>query len=57
MKDFEISALPEERVSFSKDLPSVSAGAMVGALCMLVMFYALYSLEETFHKDLNCIEE
>jgi hypothetical protein len=30
---------------------------MVGALCMIIAFYALYSLEETFHKELNYIEE
>lgn len=35
----------------------LNAGAMVGALCMLIAFYALYRLEETFHKDLNYIEE
>jgi putative MFS transporter len=35
----------------------LNAGAIVGALCMLIAFYALYRLEETFHKDLNYIEE
>lgn len=35
----------------------LNAGAMVGVLCMLIAFYALYRLEETFHKDLNYIEE
>ncbi|MBI5213416.1 MAG: MFS transporter, partial [Nitrospirae bacterium] len=35
----------------------VNAGAVVGALCMLIAFYALYRLEETFGKDLNYVEE
>ena len=35
----------------------LNAGAMVGILCMLIAFCALYRLEETFHKDLNYIEE
>ncbi|GER94270.1 MFS transporter [hot springs metagenome] len=33
------------------------AGAIVGALCMLIALYALYHLEETFHKNLDYIEE
>ncbi|MDI6801649.1 MAG: hypothetical protein QMD01_06325 [Thermodesulfovibrionales bacterium] len=94
MKDFEISALPEESVSFGRDILSVpvivaavgvsgailanyiakffdwrtvglvfgdfiiiNAGAVVGVLCMMIAFYALYRLEETFYKDLNYIEE
>lgn len=31
-------------------------GAIVGAICLLISFYALYKLEETFSKDLNYIE-
>ncbi len=29
----------------------------VGAICMVVAFIALASLEETFHKDLDYYEE
>jgi MFS transporter, putative metabolite:H+ symporter len=29
----------------------------VGALCMLIAFFSLYRLEETFHKDLDYFEE
>ncbi len=32
-------------------------GAAVGILCLAISFYALYHLEETFHKDLNYTEE
>lgn len=42
---------------FKKYFGILNAGAMVGALCMVIAFYALYRLEETFHKDLNYIEE
>lgn len=35
----------------------LSAGAAVGALCILIALYSLYHLEETFHKDLNYIEK
>jgi MFS family permease len=42
---------------FKKYFGILNAGVMVGALCMLIAFYALYRLEETFHKDLNYIEE
>ena len=40
-----------------KYLGIINAGAVVGALCMLIAFYALYRLEETFDKDLNYVEE
>jgi MFS transporter, putative metabolite:H+ symporter len=30
---------------------------VVGAICMLVAFFSLYRLEETFHKDLDYFEE
>lgn len=40
-----------------KYLGMINAGAVVGALCMLIAFYALYRLEETFDKDLNYVEE
>jgi MFS family permease len=42
---------------FKKYLGIINAGAVVGILCMLTAFYALYSLEETFAKDLDYIEE
>jgi len=35
----------------------LTGGAVVGVLCLLIAFYSLYRLEETFHKDLNYIEE
>jgi len=35
----------------------IQAAAVVGTICLLISFYALYHLEETFHKDLNYIEE
>jgi hypothetical protein len=35
----------------------VQSAAMVGAVCLLIAFYALYHLEETFHKDLNFLEK
>lgn len=31
-------------------------GAIVGAICLLISFYALFRLEETFSKDLNYVE-
>ncbi|QWR78864.1 MFS transporter [Candidatus Magnetomonas plexicatena] len=34
----------------------LNAAAMVGALCMLIAFYAYYHLEETFDKDLDYVE-
>lgn len=40
-----------------KYLGILYAGAMVGALCIVIAIYALYHLEETFHKDLNYIDE
>ncbi len=40
-----------------KYLGILNAGAIVGALCMLIAFYALYRLEETFAKDLDYVEE
>lgn len=35
----------------------IQSAAVVGTICLLISFYALYHLEETFHKDLNYIEE
>ncbi len=35
----------------------INSGAIVGAICLVVAFYSLFRLEETFHKDLNYIEE
>jgi putative MFS transporter len=35
----------------------MQSAAIVGAVCLLVSFYALYHLEETFHKDLNFLED
>jgi len=35
----------------------IQSAAVVGVICLLISFYALYHLEETFHKDLNYIEE
>jgi MFS family permease len=35
----------------------LAGGAAVGVVCLLIAFYSLYRLEETFHKDLDFIEE
>lgn len=35
----------------------LNAGALVGGVCMLIAFYALYRLDETYAKDLNYIEQ
>ncbi|MBF0557285.1 MAG: MFS transporter [Nitrospirae bacterium] len=35
----------------------LTGGAIVGMVCITIAFYSLYRLEETFHKDLNYIEE
>jgi hypothetical protein len=35
----------------------LTGGAVVGMVCILIAFHSLYRLEETFHKDLNYIEE
>lgn len=40
-----------------KNLGILNAGALVGALCIIIALYSLYHLEETFHKDLNYIEK
>jgi putative MFS transporter len=43
---------------FAKErLGILQAGAVVAAVCLGISFYALYNLEETFHKELNYIEE
>lgn len=34
----------------------IQSAAIVGSICLVISFYALYHLEETFHKDLNYIE-
>lgn len=33
------------------------SGALVGALCLIIAIIAAFSIEETFHKDLNYVEE
>ncbi|TAN44344.1 MAG: MFS transporter [Nitrospirae bacterium] len=40
-----------------KDLGILYGGALVGAVCLCISFYALYRLEETFNRDMNFIEE
>ncbi len=35
----------------------VQSAAIVGAVCLFIGFFALYHLEETFHKDLNFLED
>lgn len=35
----------------------LTGGAVVGLVCLLIAFFSLYRLEETFHKDLNYVEE
>ena len=35
----------------------IQGALVVGVICLAIAFYALYHLEETFHKDLNYIEE
>lgn len=35
----------------------IQSAAIVGSICLVISFYALYHLEETFHKDLNYIEK
>ncbi|MFN3479623.1 MAG: MFS transporter [Thermodesulfovibrionales bacterium] len=40
-----------------KHLGILNAGAIVGVLCVVIAIYALYHLEETFHKDLNYIDK
>jgi len=35
----------------------IGGAAVVGVICLAVSFYALSHLEETFHKDLNYLEE
>ncbi len=35
----------------------IGSGAVVGLVCLVVALSALYYLDETFHKDLNYIEE
>jgi predicted MFS family arabinose efflux permease len=43
---------------FAKERIGIIQGAaFVGAICLAISVYALYHLEETFHKDLNYIEE
>jgi len=43
---------------FAKEhLGIIQGAAVVGVICLVISFYALYHLEETFHKDLNYIEE
>ncbi len=43
---------------FAKErLGIIQGAAAVGVICLAISFYALYHLEETFHKDLNYIEE
>ena len=35
----------------------VTAGAIVASLCLVVAFISLFRLEETYHKDLDFVEE
>ncbi|KJR43122.1 major facilitator superfamily protein [Candidatus Magnetoovum chiemensis] len=35
----------------------INGAAIVGAVCLLIACYSLFGLEETFHKDLNYIED
>lgn len=35
----------------------LKGGALIGAICLIISFLALYRLEETFAKDLDYIEE
>jgi len=43
---------------FAKErLGIIQGAAVVGIICLAISVYALYHLEETFHKDLNYIEE
>ncbi|MDA8433970.1 MAG: MFS transporter [Nitrospiraceae bacterium] len=35
----------------------MQSAAIVGVVCLVISFYALYHLEETFHKDLDFLEE
>ncbi len=35
----------------------IQSAAVVGLICLMISLYALYHLEETFHKDLNYVEE
>lgn len=41
----------------SKDLGRVSAAAIVGAVCCTVAGLALWRMEESFHRDLDFVEE
>jgi len=40
-----------------KHLGILPGAAIVGAVCIVIAFYALYRIEETFSKDLDYIEE
>ncbi len=43
---------------FAKEhLGIIQGAAVVGLICLVISFYALYYLEETFQKDLSYIEE
>jgi len=35
----------------------LAGGAAVGVVCLLIAYWSLYRLEETYHKDLDYIEE
>ncbi|MBI4665170.1 MAG: MFS transporter [Nitrospinae bacterium] len=35
----------------------INSAALVGLVCLFLSIYALFRLEETFHKDLNYLEE
>jgi putative MFS transporter len=35
----------------------IQGAAIIGMICLAISLYALYRLEETFHKDLNYLEE
>jgi MFS family permease len=44
-------------VLFKEYMSNISATIAVGAIFFVIAFIALWNLEETFHKDLNYVEE
>ena len=43
--------------SLKQTMGIVNSGAVVGALCIAIAFLSLITLEETFHKDMDFLEE
>jgi MFS family permease len=41
---------------FQKSFSLYTSGALVGALCLIIALIAAFSIEETFHKDLDYVE-